>query len=339
MGCIGLTPLGHDFGLLRLRGNTNGAVPSRVNWRGPQSFMHETPHRQAAHPGHHGGMTIFKDHWVNVGAIRTRYWQAGNQGSPVLLLHGIGCSAREWDKSLATMGQRHRVFALDMLGSGHTDAPAQEDYSLDRLARFALDFATQVGVDRFHVAGNSLGGRLALACAMQAPKRIASLLLADPAGVGLHTFINFRLATLPGLGEVLTRPNRMGLRMLWRKAYFDPSMLEESRVDEKLADAKREGAQAAFLKTLRGFVGLRGFLPGPLQQVLAAAPNLPQPTLIVWGQQDHLLPVAQGRALAASMKHAECVVLDRCGHLPQLEHPEAFNQKALAFWARVDAAN
>ena len=87
--------------------------------------------------------------------------------------------------------------------------------------------ATATGPRPVHLAGNSLGGRVALECALALPSQVRSLLLEDPAGVGRETFINFRLATVPWLGEVLTLPHRGGLKMLWRRAYADRALLPE----------------------------------------------------------------------------------------------------------------
>lgn len=282
-------------------------------------------------------MQHFPDQWLDLGGLRTRYWAAGHSGSPVLLLHGIGCSVTEWNHSISALSQNHRVFALDMLGAGASAKPASESYSLRRLAEFALQFTQALNLGPVHMAGNSLGGRVALECALAAPQQVASLLLVDPAGVGRETFINFRLATVPLLGELLTLPWRPALKMLWREAYFNSGLLEEERIDEKLADAKQPGAQAAFLRTLRGFLGIGGFPKDQLAALHAALPGVHQPTLICWGREDKLLPVAQGEQLQRLLPNARLRVFKRCGHVPQLEVPQAFNAAALAFWAEVDA--
>ena len=214
-----------------------------------------------------------------------------------MLLRGIGCSVLEWNKSIAALGQRHRVYALDMLGAGATDKPIPAAYGLRRLAEFALAFAAQQGLGPAHIAGNSLGGRVALECAVAAPASVASLVLVDPAGVGRETFFDFRLTSVPWLGEPMTRPSRAGLMRLWRRAYFDPGLLEDERIDANLADARRPGAQSAFLHTLRSFLGFGGFLRDPLSRLQEALPGVHQPTLIVWGREDRLLPVAQGERL------------------------------------------
>jgi pimeloyl-ACP methyl ester carboxylesterase len=103
-------------------------------------------------------MPGFEDRYVNVGGIKTRYWQAGTVGSPVT--HGIGCSVLDWELNIATLASQHRVYALDMLGYGLTEKPSNETYTGPRLTRFVLDFLTAQKIQRAHFAGFSLGGRV-----------------------------------------------------------------------------------------------------------------------------------------------------------------------------------
>ena len=125
----------------------------------------------------------------------------------------------------------------------------------------------QAGIDRAHLCGNSLGGRLTLMCADMAPDRVISALLVDPAGIEPREMLfEFRIATLPFLGELLTRPTYLGTKMLWRKAFYNPTpFVTDELIEKKLELASLPGAQAAFLKTLRGFVEFRGFRPGRWQ--------------------------------------------------------------------------
>jgi pimeloyl-ACP methyl ester carboxylesterase len=80
-------------------------------------------------------MSGFEDRYVSVGGIKTRYWQAGSKGSPIVLLHGIGCSVLDWDQNIASLATSHRIYALDMLGSGLTKKPSGESYTVPRLGR------------------------------------------------------------------------------------------------------------------------------------------------------------------------------------------------------------
>jgi pimeloyl-ACP methyl ester carboxylesterase len=281
-----------------------------------------------------------QDQFIQIGPVKTRYWQAGTRGSAVVLLHGIGCSVLEWAHNIEALAARHRVFALDLLGFGLTDKPAGETYDLRRHARFVLDFLAALGIARAHLAGNSLGGRLALECAIGEPGRVASLLLVDPAGVGgRETLLEFRLATVPVLGELLTRPNPLGTRMLWNKAFANPApFVTDQLVRTKVALARQPGAQPAFLKTLRSFVGVRGFRPEPIAALHAALPSVTAPTLVVWGRDDRFVPPSHAEVLLRRMPGAELQLWEGCGHAPQIECAERFNATALAFWARSDGS-
>jgi pimeloyl-ACP methyl ester carboxylesterase len=276
------------------------------------------------------------DRFVMVGQVRTRYWEAGSAGSAVVLLHGIGCSVLEWRSNIAELARHHRVFALDLLGFGLTDKPTNESYSLGHLAQFVLDFMTSQGLERAHLAGNSLGGRLALECALRAPARVASMVLADPAGVGRETHINFRLAAAPVIGNILTRPSRFGLNMLWKLAFLDTSFVTHEVVEDKFRFASLPGAQVAFLKTLRGFLAFSGFPADQVAALHAALPGINAPTLVIWGRQDKLLPVKQADILKRLLPRVQVQVFDNCGHVPQVECAQRFNQEVLQFWARLD---
>lgn len=279
------------------------------------------------------------DQYVNVKGIKTRFWQAGTQGSAVLLLHGIACSVLEWEHNIAALAQSHRVFAVDLLGFGLTDKPARETYTIRRLSQFVLDFMAAQGLSSAHFAGNSMGGRIALDCAQIAPDRLASQLLLDPAGMERKTtLLEFRLSTIPLLGELFTLPNRIGTRMLWRKAFADPdTFVTDALVTSKVELASLPGAQAAFLKTLRSFVGFGGFEPQQVAQLQAALPAIQTPSLVLWGAQDQLVKPAHADVLRRLLPNVKVEIWERCGHAPMVEMADRFNQTALKFWAGVDA--
>jgi pimeloyl-ACP methyl ester carboxylesterase len=279
------------------------------------------------------------DRYIDVGSIRTRYWQAGTAGSAVVLLHGIGCSVLEWQRNVAALAAHHRVFALDLLGYGLSDKPTEETYTIGRLAQFTLDFMSAHGIAKAHLAGNSLGGRIALDCATIAADRVGSLLLVSPAGVdGPETLLEFRLATLPLLGEVFTQPNRPGTRMLWNKVFADPrGFVTDELVRTKVELARLPGAQSAFLQTLRSIVDISGFRKDPVTELHAALPAIAAPTLVVWGRDDRFVPAKHAEALRR-LPHVEIEIWDQCGHAPQIECAERFNEAALNFWGKVDAA-
>jgi pimeloyl-ACP methyl ester carboxylesterase len=283
-------------------------------------------------------MTTHQDHYLQVEGHNTRYWQVGTQGSAVVLLHGIGCSVLEWERNIAALAKRHRVYAFDLLGFGLTDKPSGETYTIPRLAQFTLAFMSALGIERAHLAGNSLGGSIALACAQQASARVASMVLADPAGVNRRgTLLEFRVATVPVIGEWVSRANRLGMRLLWQKAFANPkAFVTDDLVNTKVRLASTPGAHQAFLKTLRSFVDLGGFKPAHVEALHRVLPTLLTPALVVWGRDDRFVKVAHAEVLWRLLPNVEVQIFDDCGHAPQVEQAERFNASALAFWATLD---
>ena len=125
--------------------------------------------------------------------------------------------------------------------------------------------------------------------------------------------------------------------MLWNKAFANPGpFVTDELVRAKVALARQSGAQPAFLKTLRSFVGWRGFRPEPIAALHDALPAVTVPTLVVWGRDDHFVPPSHAELLLRHMRGAELQLWERCGHAPQIECAERFNVAALSFWARAD---
>ncbi|MDP2095271.1 MAG: alpha/beta fold hydrolase [Hydrogenophaga sp.] len=271
------------------------------------------------------------DQFTTVGGHQVRYWQVGREGSAVVCLHGIGCSVLEWEHSIHALATRHRVYALDLLGCGLTAKPSDATYDVATLARFALGFMDAVGLEKASLVGNSLGARVSIECAAMAPQRVQSLVLSAPATMANPTLFDFRLASLPVLGELLTQPTAFGTARLWRTAVADPACITPEMVQEKVALARQPGAQKAFMKTLRGLVHLRGFRPSVMDDAHAKARCIQAPTCVIWGRQDVFLPVAHLDTLMRLMPHAKPVVLAPCGHVPMLERPADFSRIALDF--------
>jgi 4,5:9,10-diseco-3-hydroxy-5,9,17-trioxoandrosta-1(10),2-diene-4-oate hydrolase len=282
-------------------------------------------------------MPSFEDRFVSVRGVKTRYWQAGSDGSTVILLHGIGCSVLDWQTNIAALAKRHRVYALDMLGYGLTEKPRRETYTIPRLAEFTLDFLSTQKIQRAHFAGFSLGGTVVMECARTEPERVASMVLLAPAGVARHgMLIHFRLASLPLLGEMIMQPSAARLKMFWDLAFLDKSFVTPEFTANRLRFAVLPGAKEATLKTLRSGLNWRGVRLEHVETVTAGLPGLKMPALVIWGKQDNFISAQHAEVLQRLLPNVQVKLIDQCGHLPQIEYSDMFNETALSFLAAID---
>ncbi|HWE92050.1 MAG TPA: alpha/beta fold hydrolase [Pseudonocardiaceae bacterium] len=277
---------------------------------------------------------------VAVNGLRLRYRADGldNDGDPVLLLHGISRSLEDWTEQHELLADRFRVYSLDLPGHGYSD-PLAEPYTLGALAGAVAGFLDTVGETRpAHVAGNSLGGAVAMRLAVDAPDRVGSLLLANSAGFGREVTVTLRLLSLRPLGELLLRwPNRNGARRVVRSLFYDPAFVTEARIDQAMVLAGLPGRSREFLHIGRALGTFRGVRPEWRAELLAALVARPIPTLVVWGERDLVLPSAQLVAARRALPHAQTHLFVDTGHMPQIERAQEFHDLAVNFWATVPA--
>jgi 4,5:9,10-diseco-3-hydroxy-5,9,17-trioxoandrosta-1(10),2-diene-4-oate hydrolase len=273
-----------------------------------------------------------QDQYVQVGQINTRFWAQGEVGSNVVLIHGIGGYMEHWIHNIQPLAEHHRVYALDLVGNGRTDKP-EADYTMAYFAQFVHDFLETQHIERATLVGNSMGGAVTLQFALQFPDQVDKLVLVNSAGLGKELTIFFRLPTLPLIGEWLTRPSRKGAAQLLEEAFYDSALVTDALIDLDYEMAAQPGAQKVLLTTLRRSVSLLGIREDVLHPAFENLTGILAPTLIVWGEQDAILPVAHAYAGEKQIPNARLHIFDRCGHMPQLECPEEFNELVLEFLA------
>lgn len=271
-----------------------------------------------------------QDRYIQVGEINTRYWALGEQGSSVLLLHGIGASMEDWLLNVHALAERHRVYAVDIVGFGRSDKPSAP-YSFSYMAQFVKDFVKTLGIDRAHLIGHSMGGGIALEFVMRFPERVQKLVLVASARMGRNLYLPFRVCTLPRIGERLTRPSRKGTAQLIGDAVYDPALVTDEWVELGYEMSALPGAQEVILSALRTSCNLRGMRRDVTAPIVANLSSISAPTLIIWGKQDQLLPVSQAYVAEEGIPNSRLHLLDRCGHIPQRECAEAFNDLVTEF--------
>jgi len=274
-----------------------------------------------------------QDQYIKVGQINTRFWALGDEGTTIILIHGIGGSVEAWTPNINVLAQHHRVYAIDLVGFGRSDKPSMP-YSFSYMARFVNDFIQAQHIDRATVIGHSLGGGVSLQFTIQFPDRVEKLVLVSSGGLGRELNLLLRLATLPVIGELLTRPSRKRTAQFLKECIHDPALVTDDLVELFYQMAVLPGAQKSFLATLRADVNLRGLRADAMRSIQHDLATITAPTLIVWGQQDRIVPVAHAHAAERRIPNAELRILDPCGHMPQFERAEEFNALVLGFLAK-----
>ena len=272
-----------------------------------------------------------QDHYITVGSINTRYWKAGDKGPNVVMIHGVGRFVEEWLPNIQALAADYRVYALDLPGHGGTDKPLSASYRLVDLAGFVNEFMGALEINHAHILGHSLGGGIALQLVLRFPDAVEKLGLVCPAGLGKEATMVLRIATVPLLGELLTRPSFNGTKRLLREFVNNPDLLTDDVVEFNYRMAARPGAQQAVLKTLRSVGNLFGQYEDAYRPIVDKLGKIKQPVLIIWGRQDRVLPVAHGQAAVNGLPNARLEIIEDCGHLPMLEETQQFNELIFDF--------
>jgi pimeloyl-ACP methyl ester carboxylesterase len=272
-----------------------------------------------------------QDRYIRVDNVRVRYWQAGADGPPVLLVHGFGASVEWWERNVAALATRHRVYAPDLPGFGRSERLPKR-LSLPTAAEFLRRFLDAIDGHEAHVVGNSMGGLIAMQLAVQFPDTLNHLVLVSPAGFARQVHWVFRLLPLPVLGRWLVRPDRRKLEAFHRRViHSDSSWLTADWLDRVHALDTLPEAPQMLLDVARTGVDLGGIKTSILAPLHQALPTVTTPTLIVWGDRDRLVPPVQAGIGQRLLPNARVHIFRGCGHCPQLECAAAFNELLLAF--------
>ena len=235
---------------------------------------------------------------------------------PIVLIHGTSASLHTWEGWVAALRGTRRVISFDLPGFGLTGPNASGDYSDAAYVRFTLQMLDALKLQRVVLGGNSLGGAIAWQTAAAAPQRVARLILVDAGGYPLDSVsvpIGFRIARLPLLRDLMryTLPRGV-IESSVRNVYGNPSRVTPELVDRYMAMTSRAGNREALGRRMSQMASGQG-----LERLGA----LTQPTLILWGGRDHLIPPAHAQRFAHDIKRSTLLVFDELGHVPHEEDP------------------
>jgi pimeloyl-ACP methyl ester carboxylesterase len=254
-----------------------------------------------------------REQTVSVGGVAVHTW-VGGTGEPLLVLHGAGGN-RGFTRSMRLLAERYTVWAPTHPGFG-TSGDAEWMEGIDDLARFSLWFIDVAGLGRPHVLGHSIGGWTAAEMAAMSPGSLARLVLVAPTGLKPERgeILDIFYEPLPRLRE-LTVHDPASIPE-WDELYGRPP----TPAEQEIAVRNREMTARLTWKPYMHNPRLAHFLP-----------RVPNRTLIVWGREDRIVPVECGEQYRRALPGARLVVLERCGHLPSIEQPDAYAKLVLDF--------
>ncbi|HET7590252.1 MAG TPA: alpha/beta fold hydrolase [Solirubrobacterales bacterium] len=264
--------------------------------------------------------------------------EAGS-GPVLLLVHGMAGTCSNWDAVIEPLATDRMVIAPDFPGHG-ASAPGGGDYSLGGLASGLRDLLLTLGHDRATLVGHSLGGGVAMQFTYQFPEMVERLVLVSSGGLGPDVSPLLRAAALPGAELFISATAGVGTQLgaaIGRgigAIGFRPNadLAEVARGYATLRDPER---RKAFLATLRSVVDTDGQRIAALDRLYLAELL---PLLIVWGENDPIIPVEHGREAHAQLPDSRLEIFADTGHVPMLERPGRFIATLQRFLAETDPA-
>ena len=248
------------------------------------------------------------------------------EGPPILLIHGITSSSRTWKRVMPRLAESHTVIAPDLLGHGRSAKP-QGDYSLGAYASGVRDLLVALDIPKATVVGHSLGGGIALQFAYQFPERVDRIVLVDSGGIGHEVNPLLRAAALPGAEFVLPvmfsptlHDGALRVRGLLSRIGLQPNADIEG-VSEGFASLTEADARRAFLNTVRSVIDTKGQRVSARDRLYLAGDI---PTLIVWGENDRIIPLDHAHRAKAMLRGSRLEVFPRAGHFPFNDDPDRF---------------
>jgi len=237
------------------------------------------------------------------------YWDVG-VGPVVVLVHGLGSKKEDWLPVIGPLSQKYRLLVPDQIGFGRSDKPLL-DYSVQTYVDFLNELLRELRVEKASLVGESLGGW------------ICGLYAAEITG-GAHLISVEKLVLVDAAGLKQERPipdlnpsSLAGMRALMQAVFYDTSWLNEDALRKIFAD--KLATHDSY--TVHSLVNNPALASQRMDSQLA---NIKVPTLVLWGKQDSLLPIAAGERYAAGIPGAKLVSFDKCGHVPSTEKTEEF---------------
>lgn len=295
-----------------------GAAGALIVWK-MLTRAHEAKWEDAAGKFHHRE----KSHFAQVNGARVHYQEFGNIKNPSLvLIHGYTASTYVWKTVAPMLAEKDfRVLAVDLLGFGYSEKPKQFDYSINAQAEMVVNLMNRLNIEKATFVGSSYGGAVSSVIALDFPERVEKLVLVG--AVSNDEAKNnrlLRLVSLRGVGEIvspflLDSKRFLRHRMRHTIAPANHHLISEERLEAVGRPLRARDAHYSVLNTARNWDANR---------IERDAHLIKKPTLLIWGEEDMVIPLRNGEKLHNLIENSRLVVLKNCGHVPPEESPECF---------------
>ncbi|REJ75397.1 MAG: alpha/beta hydrolase [Acidobacteria bacterium] len=295
-----------------------GAVGATIAWKlitRPETVRFEDHTEKLHHPDH--------SNFTEVDGISVHYQEFGDKSDPTLvLIHGFTASTYVWKTvAPALAAQGFHVIAPDLPGFGYSEKPAWYDYSIGSQSRVIQRLMNRLGVGKATLVGSSYGGAVSMWFALDNPERVTKLVLVDAVcnnDPKNHPVL--RLAEVPGIGEVITPflvDSKMFLKFRMQQTIdkTNHDLITADRIESVQRPIRAADGHRSVLLTSRNW---------DADRLVADAELIEPPTLLVWGENDKVIPIENGEFLYDRILNSRFVVLRDCGHIPMEEKPEIF---------------
>lgn len=259
------------------------------------------------------------DATATIYGVKIHYVEAGS-GPVVVLLHGLGGNYTNWAFNMSVLAQKYRVIVPDQIGFGKSDKPII-NYRIMTYVDFLDAFLKELKVEHASLVGNSLGGWIAAAYTLAHPEKVERLVLVDAAGFAFAK--DFDTNQLFKLNP----STRADMKELTSRVFYNKQLfMSDAFIDASMAGRINAGDGYTIRSITESIIRGEDFLDNRLAAIK-------QPTLIVWGKQDGLLPLADGERFQKEITGSQLLVFDQCGHVPMVEKALDFNAAVLKFLA------
>jgi pimeloyl-ACP methyl ester carboxylesterase len=250
------------------------------------------------------------------------HYERYGQGDPVICLHGLGACTYTWRNLIEPVSKTHELFLIDLKGYGESPKPRDGRYAVQDQAQLVYNFIRDHDLKNVTLIGTSYGGAVSLMVTLMAcdhdPDRIGRLILIDSAGYNQALPWHLRVLKTPVIGwlSIHLLPRKASTKRVLRYVYFNHRLITREQVAAYSKPMRSPGSRQALLQTARQAI------PANIDELTSRYKEICVPTLLIWGEEDRIVPLKIGEMLAEAIPDSQLVVLPGIGHAPHEEAPE-----------------